>query len=393
MTDNSTKQFIRLESIAGLILIAVLIIALFIANSNFSDQYHNFTHTQILIGINDSILKKPLLLWVNDGLMAVFFMLLAIEIKREIIEGDLSDKKQLSLPFFCAAGGIIVPIIIYISLNYSNPAALQGWPIPTTTDIAFVLGVIALLGKRVPVELKVLLVAFSIIDDIVAVLIIAAYYTDNLSWTALSVGLSGLGLLLIGNKYNITNITFYLIIGLVIWLFVLQSGVHATLAGIAVGLTIPIKTLNNERSPGKSLEHTLHPLVTFFIIPLFVFMNGGISFTGFSLQQLAHPITLGIILGLVLGKGLGVFLFARVAIHYKLATKSTAYNYQQFLGLCCLSGIGFTMSLFFSGLAFKAGSLNIFASQGILIASLLACMLGVILFTSTNLFKFSTNKN
>lgn len=378
MTDKITNQFIRLEALAGLILIAVLLLAILIANSSLAGVYYNFTHTPIFIGIDNLIIKKPLLLWVNDGLMAIFFMLLAIEIKREAIEGELANKKNLALPLFCALGGIVVPILIYVALNHANPLALKGWPIPTTTDIAFVLGIISLLGKRVPLELKVLLVAFSIIDDVFAVIIIALYYTEKLSFLSLSIGLIGTILLILGNKLKVHNISFYLIIGLVIWLFVLQSGVHATLAGIIVGLIIPIKT-DNKISPGKSLEHTIHPLVTFFIIPFFVFMNGGVSFSGFNLTSLMHPVSLGIILGLVLGKGLGIFIFGVTAIKANIATKPKTYNYTQFLGLCCLSGIGFTMSLFFVGLAFKANEFDLLARQGVLAASLIACILGVLL--------------
>lgn len=383
MADKGTDNFIHLETLAGLILISVLLIAILIANSNFAPLYYKLIHTPVFIGISDTIIKKPLLLWVNDGLMAIFFMLLAIEIKRELIEGELADKRNISLPFFCALGGIIAPILIYVSLNYSNPSALRGWPIPTTTDIAFVLGVISLLGKKVPTELKVLLVAFSIIDDIFAVTIIAIYYTEQLSFLSLTISLIGTIILIIGNKFRVYNISFYLILGLIIWLFVLTSGVHATLAGIIVGLIIPIKTKTNI-SPGKDLEHTIHPLVTFFIIPLFVFINGGVSFDSFNLTNISHPVSLGIILGLTFGKGLGVFTFGAVAIKLKLASKSKNYNYRQFLGLCFLSGIGFTMSLFFAGLAFKANEFDLLARQGILIASLVSCIIGVMLLKKAN---------
>ncbi len=384
MDRDDSKKFIRLEALAGLILLGTLAIALLIANSPLEYNYSQIIDAPISFGIGNYKISKPLILWVNEGLMAIFFMVLALEIKREIFEGNLKKLSQITLPVACAIGGIVIPILIYIFLNIHDPIKMRGWPIATTTDIAFVLGIIALLGKRVPNETKVLLIALSIIDDIIAVIIIAAYYTDTLSWLSLILSFCGLLALIIANIFNVKNIAVYACIGLLIWFFVVKSGIHATLAGIAIGLAIPIQAGPNEISPAKSLERSLHPVVAFFVIPLFVFVNGGVPFTNFSFHNLLHTVPLGIALGLFIGKTLGVFLFGWLAIKFRMSNLPPNSNYRHLLALGFLSGIGFTMSLFFSALAFTGTAFDNIARQGILLGSLLTCLAGIFLFSIGN---------
>jgi NhaA family Na+:H+ antiporter len=378
------EHFIQCETLAGVSLLLALSLALIAANSAWAVQYEALIHWPLTLHLGEFNLKKPLILWVNDGLMAIFFMLLSLEIKRECLTGHLADPRQLALPVACALGGILLPIALFYAANQHDPIGLLGWPISTTTDIAFALGITALLGARVPVAAKVLLVAFSIIDDIVAVIIIAVAYTQGITWDALGYA-AGLALLMLaGNRLGIRTLFFYLTLGLFLWFFILKSGVHATVAGILVGLLIPMRQGRGATSVGEQLERRIHPWVSFLIIPLFVFVNGGVHFSGVSLSTFTHPTALGIILGLALGKGLGVFLAARLAIALRLAVLPSAVSGQVLLATGCLSGIGFTMSLFFANLAFDTPSYLLIAKQAILLGSALACLLGVWLFISAH---------
>jgi len=323
-------------------------------------------------------LAKPAILWVNEGLMAIFFMLLALEIKREFMEGELSEISQLVLPFAGAIGGIGVPVLIFVLINHGHALEMRGWPIPTTTDVAFMLGIVALLGKRVPNSLKVMLVALSIVDDIVAIAIIAVSYSHSLSWIAFAVGLIGIVVLIIFNLCNVARIAPYMIVGVIIWVAVLQSGIHATLAGVAIGLLMPMYNKKDKAiSPVSTLERRLHPWVAYGVLPLFVLFNGGVSFAGFSWAQLLEPLPLGIGLGLFVGKSVGVFLCCWIALRLKFATLPNGSSYRQLFGASALTGIGFTMSLFLSTLAFANTQYENLSRQGVLVGSLIACIIGV----------------
>ena len=355
MLSKKLSQFIKLESISGLLLLLMLCLALIFANTPLNHIYQIIITTPVHIGIGQFEANKPTLLWVNEGLMAIFFMLLAMEMKREILSGELTKPAQLSLPVIGALGGIILPIIIYLALNHGDSLKMRGWPIPTTTDIAFALGIIALLGKKVPTSLKVVLVALSIVDDVLAVIIIAAFYTDKLSWISITLSAIGLLALVLLNIAGVKRVAVYVIVGVFIWFFVLKSGVHATLAGVAIGLTIPYKSNSaTENSPLLKLEKSLHPWVAFVILPVFVFLNGGVSFSDFTLQSFFKSVSLGISLGLLIGKTFGSFLLCWLAIKLKLARLPQDATYTELLGILALTGIGFTMSLFIASLAFNA---------------------------------------
>ncbi len=372
------QKFIQLESAGGIILVFVLILAIIIANSPLDTVYNNIVHMPIQIRIGALNIHKPILLWVNDGLMAIFFMLLAMEIKREILDGELSKPSQLSLPVVAAIGGIVVPAGVYLFFNAHNPDTVRGWPIPTTTDIAFTLGVVAILGKRVPQGLKVFLVALSIVDDILAVAIIAVFYTGSLSIVTLMLALAGVIALVIFNLMGVKRVAPYVLVGVLIWVCVLKSGVHATLAGVVVGLCIPYNGSSDRgHSTLRHLEETLHPWVAYFILPFFVFCNGGIALTGIKFSTLITPVPLGILLGLFVGKVVGVFLFSSVLIKAKLSKLPENSNWWQLVGICALTGIGFTMSLFLSSLAFLNTPYEELAKQGIIFGSLLSAALGI----------------
>ena len=384
MLTRSWRQFIALESSGGILLFLTLIVALMIANSPWSDFYMRWTEISIQIRIGDLNLMKSAKLWINEGLMALFFLLLTLEIKREVLVGELSNPAQLLLPVSGAIGGIVVPVFLYWLVTKGHAAAKPGWPITMTTDIAFVMGVISCLGRRVPTSLKVFLVALSIIDDILAVLLIALVYTSKLSTTMLLwVGVATL-LLFILNWRGVNRIAAYSLVGVVIWVLTVKSGVHATLAGVVVGLAIPLRARTAEAlngSPLHQLEHSLHPWVAFLVLPLFVFVNGGIPWPTGDLHQLwQQPVSLGIITGLFAGKALGVFLFAGLVIIAGIAKMPAKANWPQFLGISTLTGIGFTMSLFFTSLAFQDPIQATLARQAVLIASFIAGIIGSALF-------------
>ena len=339
------QSFIKKESSAGILLIFVTILALFLSNSLFADLYTAFLHLPIEIRVGDLHIDKHLYHWVNDGLMAVFFLLIGLEVKREVLEGHLSSLTQIALPSIAAMGGMCVPALIYIVFNVNDAFALKGWAIPTATDIAFALGILSLLGSRIPISLKIFLMALAIIDDLGAIVIIAFFYTAELSTLALSVATACLIFLVIFNFLGVNRKTAYVLVGLVLWVSVLKSGVHATLAGVALAFTIPLHL-------AKSLEHDLHYWVAFLILPLFAFVNAGINLEGLSLSLMTHSVPLGIVLGLFLGKQLGVFGFSWIAIKLGLASLPQGSNWRQLYGVAVLTGIGFTMSLFVGSLAF-----------------------------------------
>lgn len=386
---NIIKEYIEKESSAGILLIFTTIIALLLSNSPLSHLYNSFLHTPIEVRIGALRINKFLYHWVDDGLMTVFFLLIGLEVKREVFEGHLSSWSQVALPGIAAVGGMAVPAIIYVVLNNGDSVALQGWAIPTATDIAFALGILSLLGKKVPLSLKIFLMALAIIDDLGAIVIIAIFYTSDLSTLAIIVATCSLVLLVILNRLGVTSKTAYVLIGIVLWVSVLKSGVHATLAGVALAFTIPLGLKNDEGveyNLSKSLEHDLHYWVAFFILPVFAFVNAGIDIRSMSLPLMAGPVPVGIALGLFLGKQLGVFGFSWVAIKIGLASLPKGSNWLQLYGVSVLTGIGFTMSLFIGSLAFVDDQIYQYSDKvAILIGSAASGVLGyLILFNAKN---------
>ncbi len=361
---------------------AAAAVAIVLANTSLAPLYGRLLDVPLSITVGDGSLAKPLLLWINDGLMAVFFLLVTLEIKREFIEGQLSSVRQALLPFFGAVGGMVLPAAIYVFINLDNdPLNLNGWAIPAATDIAFALGILALAGKRAPLSLKVLLAAIAILDDLGAILIIAFFYTDELSLVTIEgAGLCIVGLLVL-NRLGVTRTSGYLVIGALLWVFVLQIGVHATLAGVVVATAIPIRARGDkERSPLRKLEHDLHPWVAYGILPVFAFANAGVSFAGFSPASLLEPVPLGIAAGLFVGKQLGIFVPIAAAVRLGIARRPSGATWPQVYGVSMLCGVGFTMSLFIGSLAFEdpAGD-QTFAAPirlGVLCGSLLSGLFG-----------------
>jgi len=327
-------------------------------------------------------LAKPLLLWINDGLMAVFFFLVGLELKRELIEGELSDKRNIIMPGFGALGGMLAPALIYLFFNADDPVAAQGWAIPSATDIAFALGVLSLLGSRVPISLKVFLTSLAIFDDIGGILIIAFFYTAKISVLSLGIVMSCIFVLFIMNRRNVTSKSLYVFIGVIMWVATLKSGVHATLAGIVMAMFIPIKSNKDAgASPLKEMEHDLHVAVAFFILPLFAFANAGIDFTGLGVEQFLHPVPLGIALGLFIGNQIGVFGFCWLAIKLRLTRLPEGMSWLTLYGMSALCGIGFTMSLFIGSLAFEATGVDLLFDEriGIVLGSLLSGVFGYLI--------------
>ena len=374
------QNFLKLESASGILLMIAAVLAMIIANSPLSYLYESLLDVPVEIRIGALHIAKPLILWINDGLMAVFFFLIGLELKRELMEGALSNPKNLVLPTFAAVGGMLVPAIIYASINWNDPVAVKGWAIPAATDIAFALGILAFFGKRVPIALKVFLVSLAIMDDMGAIIIIAIFYTSDLSTSSLIIAAVAIIILFFLNHYKMKHLPPYLLVGLVLWVAVLKSGVHATLAGVLLAFFIPLKTTSdNEQSLAKSLEHDLHGTVSFVIIPIFAFANAGVSLKGLSLSSILEPVPLGIILGLFFGKQIGVMLFSFIAIKLKVASLPENVNWKQLYGVSFLCGIGFTMSLFIGSLAFEqSGTEEIFLNDrlGILIGSTISAIIG-----------------
>jgi len=379
-------EFLRLESAGGILLMIATAVALAFANTGAEGLYQAFLGTPVEIRIGAFMLGKPLILWINDGLMAVFFFLVGLEIKREVVEGELSNRSQLALPALAALGGMAAPAAIFWFLNQHDSVALRGWAIPAATDIAFALGVLALLGSRVPQSLKVFLLTLAILDDLGAIIIIAIFYTENLSVSSLAVAGGALLVLAVLNARHVTAIPPYILVGLVLWVAVLKSGVHATLAGVVLALFIPMRPKEEgAKSPLRSLEHDLHPAVAYAILPLFAFANAGVSLEGISLGDALAPLPLGVALGLVAGKVVGVFGMSALAIGAGLARKPQGATWPSLLGVSMLCGIGFTMSLFITNLAFgdNAPQRAVSAVIGVLIGSAFAAVLGFLLLRFT----------
>lgn len=372
MTDV-IRDFFKMESAGGIILVIAAAIAMFVANSPLNDMYQGVLHSYVL-GMSVSH-------WINDGLMAVFFLLIGLEVKRELLEGALKSKETAIFPAIAAVGGMLAPALIYVLFNSGNPEALQGWAIPAATDIAFALGIMALLGNRVPVSLKVFLLALAIIDDLGVVVIIALFYSSDLSTLALTIGFIATGVLFMLNNKHVTKLSVYLIVGAILWFAVLKSGVHATLAGVVIGFAIPLKGNKGEHSPLKHLEHALHPYVAFAILPIFAFANAGISLEGISISSLTSMLPLGIAMGLLIGKPLGIFAFSWGAVKLGIAKLPEGVNFMNIFAVSVLCGIGFTMSIFISSLAFGPtnAEFDTFARLGILMGSTTAAILGYIL--------------
>jgi len=360
-------------------LIVSTIFALLLANSTFSNFYSQFLDAPIKIQFGNFELAKPLILWVNDGLMAIFFFLVGLEVKREILEGTLSSISKVTLPAIAAIGGMLMPAVIYTIINFNDSLAMKGWAIPTATDIAFALGVLALLGNRIPTSLKVFLMALAIIDDLGAIIIIALFYTSDLSIVSLMIAAGAIFGLFLLNFFNVTRKSFYILFGIILWASVLKSGVHATLAGVILAMFIPLKPIDG-KSLLKEFEHELHGFVSYFVLPLFAFVNAGIDLRGLDVQKLFTGAPLGIMLGLFLGKQLGVFGFSMIAIKLKIAKMPDNVTLRKFYGVSVLTGIGFTMSLFIDSLAFGDASLFNYADKlAILLGSFISGVIGYII--------------
>jgi NhaA family Na+:H+ antiporter len=351
VTVQTIRDFLKLESSSGLLLIGAMLLAMFCANTPLCGLYDGFLQTRFEIHLGALSLAKPLLLWINDGLMAIFFLLVGLEVKREILEGELSSLPQIALPGIAAIGGMLVPALIYAAINWSTPN-LQGWAIPAATDIAFALGVIALLGNRVPGALKLFLLTLAILDDLGAIVIIALFYTADLSVFSLVLAATAVTVLFLMNRMGVTRIAVYLVPGVFLWVCVLKSGVHATLAGVVLAFAIPLSAKNKHgQSPLRHLEHVLHPWVAFGILPLFAFANAGVSLAGLTPSAILSPLPLGITLGLFIGKQLGIVSFAWLGVKLGMARLPHGVSWPAFHGVAVLCGIGFTMSLFIATLA------------------------------------------
>jgi NhaA family Na+:H+ antiporter len=384
MQIKSIHDFLKLEAASGIILMVAAAVALVVANSPLNVYYDLLLDLPVSVSVGSFAIAKPLLLWVNDGLMAIFFFLIGLELKREFIDGDLSEPGQIALPAAGAIGGMAIPALCYAVLNYNDPQAMSGWAIPTATDIAFALGVLAIIGKRVPLALKVFLTSLAIFDDLGAIIIIALFYTEQLSVTSMVTAAIMLTSLFILNRRNVTDTAPYIFIGIILWVAVLKSGIHATLAGVVLAFFIPFHGKEGEESPLKHLEHNLHSTVAFIILPIFAFANAGVNLTGVGVEQVLEPVPLGIILGLVVGKQLGVFGFCFMAVKLGLAKIPQGLNWSIIYGAAILCGVGFTMSLFIGSLAFEqtSGSSPLFQDRlGIIIGSLLSGVGGYLFLT------------
>ena len=374
------KYFFKLEAASGLVLLFAAILALIISNGNLSDYYFSTLEKYIILGTKEFGLKLSVLHWINDVLMAIFFFFVSLEIKREFIQGELSNPKQAMLPIIGAVGGMAIPAAFYIAINYSDSTTLNGWAIPSATDIAFSLGVLSLLGKRVPISLKVFLTALAIIDDLGAIVIIAFFYSGNIEVKYLILMLLSLIILVSLNKFKIKSFIPFLIVGIFLWDFTHQSGIHATIAGVLLALTIPHNVKNNKQSMLLKIEHGLSPYVAFGIMPIFAFANAGVSLEGLSFATLLNPVPLGIVLGLFFGKQIGVFVLSYISVKLKFADKPSGSTWPAFYAVSILTGIGFTMSLFVGNLAF-ANNLEYMdgVKIGVLTGSLLSTLFGYFL--------------
>ncbi|RIV79949.1 Na+/H+ antiporter NhaA [Pelagerythrobacter aerophilus] len=381
MFANATealRDFLKQESAGGIVLIAAALLALAAANSLAASNYFALLELPVAVTIGSFAIDKPLLLWINDGLMAVFFFLVGLEVKREVVEGQLSSWDKASLPLFAAIGGMAAPALVFLALNTESPDNLAGWAIPAATDIAFALGVLSLLGPRVPVALKALLLAIAVIDDIGAITIIALFYSGTIDTGMLAVGSLALAGMVILNRFRIGSSIPYVLLGIVLWIFVLKSGVHATLAGVAAAMTIPMVARDGSE-PLERMEHALHPWVAFLVIPIFGFANAGVSLLGLQPSDLLAPLPLGIALGLLLGKQIGIFGLSWIAVKIKLASLPENVGWRQVHAVSLLAAIGFTMSLFIGNLAFADPAQVEAVKLGVLSGSLVAAVAGYLL--------------
>lgn len=376
------QAFMKLEASAGLILMGVALLAMLAANTAVAPLYDGFLNTNIRVGIGSFEISKAALLWINDGLMAIFFFLVGLEIKREVLTGELSSFDKAVLPVVAAIGGMAVPALVFVMINWGTPENLNGWAIPAATDIAFALGILALLGSRAPVALKIFLLAVAIIDDLGAIVIIAVFYTSELSTNALTLSMLGFALAVILNRMGVQRAAPYVIIGVVVWVFVLKSGVHATLAGVLIALTIPLKKKDGDKALLYRLEHDLHPWVAYMILPIFAFANAGVSLQGITPSDLLQPLPLGIALGLFAGKQIGVFAATFLAVKTGLARLPEGVRWIQVYGVACLTGVGFTMSLFIGSLAFGADETMNAVRLGVIAGSILSGVFGYLVLRS-----------
>lgn len=380
-TTMSIRNFLKLESAGGILLMVTVFAAIIIANSPLKSLYELFLSTPIEIRIGGLEIAKPLLLWINDGLMAVFFFLIGLELKRELLEGELSNKDNIILPGIGAIGGMIFPALIYTYFNFGDPVAMKGWAIPAATDIAFALGILSLLGSRVAISIKIFLTSLAIFDDIGAILIIAFFYTENISLIALFIVVICIPILIILNKNDVINKSPYILIGIIMWIATLKSGVHATLSGVILAMFIPIRSKKSpEISPLKTLEHDLHSVVAYVILPVFAFANAGLSLQGIGMEKLLHPVSFGIAAGLFFGKQLGIFGLCWLAVKLKMVKLPNDFNWMILYGIAALAGIGFTMSLFIGSLAFEETGVNLIFDErlGIIIGSIASGIWGYI---------------
>jgi len=377
---HNIKDFIKKDSSSGIILIVVTILALILQNSALSHLYTGFLHTPVEVRFGALHIAKPLLLWVNDGLMAIFFFVIGLEVKREVMEGHLSSLSQITLPGIAAIGGMLVPALVFIAFNNGAAFEMNGWAIPTATDIAFALGILSLLGNRVPVSLKIFLMALAIIDDLGAIVIIALFYTSELSTMSISIAGAALLVLFIMNRMNVAKQAAYILVGIILWVSVLKSGVHATLAGVALAFMIPLHSKDENGKPfsmAHHMEHSLHAWVAFFILPLFAFVNAGVDLRGISLEEMGGMVPLGIMAGLFIGKQVGVFGFSWIAIKLGIASLPKDATWKTLYGVAVLTGIGFTMSLFVDTLAYNDTKMFHFADKlAILLGSLFSGLMG-----------------
>lgn len=372
---SAAREFLKLESAGGILLLIAAVAAMVVANSQLASHYQSLLETTVALQVGNFAISKPFFLWVNDGLMAVFFFLIGLEVKREFLDGELSSPSQVVLPGMGALGGMIVPAAIYVWLNWGDPVAMDGWAVPVATDIAFALALLSAFGARVPTALKIFLLTLAIFDDLAAIAIIAVFYAEDLSLTALGIGGVAFLIALAMNRLGVTRTSAYILLGIVLWVAVLKSGVHATLAGVLIAFCIPMRD-DQGRSPLRELEHDLHGPVAFAILPIFAFANAGLPLAGMSLNDLAHPVTMGVVSGLLVGKPVGIMLFVGLAVAAGFARLPGGVNWTQLLGVSFACGIGFTMSLFIAGLAFAHGSGAYFAGDrlGIVVGSVLSAL-------------------
>lgn len=372
------QRFFSGDASGGIILIIAAALAMLLANMGAtSDLYRSFLETPVQLRVGALEINKNMLLWINDALMAIFFLLIGLEVKRELIQGSLASRRQTVFPIVAAIGGMVVPALLYLAFNFQDPIARQGWAIPAATDIAFALGVLALLGSRVPASLKIFLMALAIIDDLGAIVIIALFYTNDLSLLSLGVAAAAIAALAVLNLTGVRRTGIYILVGVILWTAVLKSGVHATLAGVIIGFFIPLKEKGGH-SPAKSLEHVLHPWVAFLILPLFAFANAGVSLSGVTFEGLTSLLPMGVMVGLFIGKPLGISLFCWAALKLKLASLPEGATCRDIMAIGVLCGIGFTMSIFIATLAFSSvdPALITWAKLGILLGSVLSAVVG-----------------